>query len=124
MTSSVPGKESGIKKYLIAAGSVIGAVLASSCCIMPLLLLTLGVSGAWIGNLTLLEPYKPFFIIVTLIFLGLGFWQVYFKAGRVCAEDSYCAIPGAEMMTKIALWLATGLILLAVTVNYWAPFFY
>ena len=56
-----------------AAGGVIGAVLASSCCIAPLLLLTLGVSGAWIGNLTALEPYKPVFLGVALVFIGLPF---------------------------------------------------
>ena len=42
-----------------AVGGVIGAVLASSCCIGPLLLVTLGASGAWIGNLTALKTYQP-----------------------------------------------------------------
>ena len=72
-----------------AAGGVIGAVLASSCCIAPLLLLTLGVSGAWIGNLTALEPYKPVFLGVALVFIGLGFRQVYFKQKPACEEGSY-----------------------------------
>ena len=43
---------------LWASGGALGAILASSCCIVPLLLLSLGISGAWIGNLTALEPYK------------------------------------------------------------------
>jgi len=34
------------RKRLAAAGGLIGAILASSCCIAPLLLVTLGVSGA------------------------------------------------------------------------------
>lgn len=112
------------RKRLVAAGSVIGAILASSCCIGPLVLLTLGVSGAWIGNLTALEPYKPYFIAVTLVFLGLGFWQVYFKPKKACEEGSYCARPNSSRVTKAALWIATGLVLLAVTIDYWAPFFY
>ena len=37
---------------LWASGGTLGAILASSCCIAPLLLLSLGISGAWIGNLT------------------------------------------------------------------------
>lgn len=121
-TSDVP--EARTKKRLIAAGSVFGAILASSCCIGPLILLTLGVSGAWIGNLTALEPYKPYFIAVTLVFLALGFWLVYFKEKKDCAEDSYCAQPSSGRITKAALWIATGLIILAATIDFWAPFFY
>jgi len=112
------------RKKLLATGSVIGAVLASSCCILPLLFLTIGVSGAWIGNLTLLEPYKPFFIAVTAIFLALGFWQVYVKPAKACEDGSYCARPGSGIAIKAALWIATLLILLAATLNFWAPYFY
>lgn len=91
---------------------------------MPLLLVSIGVSGAWIGNLTALEPYKPYFTAVALIFVGLGFWHVYFKPRPVCVEVSYCAKPKSGIITKIALWLATVVILLALTINWWAPFFY
>ena len=34
------------------------AILASACCLGPLLLVLFGVMGAWIGNLTRLEPYR------------------------------------------------------------------
>mgnify|MGYP003676610557 CR=1 FL=1 len=107
-----------------AAGGVIGAILASSCCIAPLVLLTLGVSGAWVGNLTALEPYKPYFAAVTLGFIGLGFWHVYFRAKPECADGSYCAKPKSALVTKSALWIATVLVLLALTVNWWAPLVY
>ena len=49
------------RKSWFATGGMVGAILASTCCIAPLVLLTLGISGAWIGNLTALEPYKPIF---------------------------------------------------------------
>lgn len=61
------------RKGLIAAGGLIGAVQASSCCIGPLLLITLGVSGPWIGSLTVLAPYQGYFIAATLVFLAGGF---------------------------------------------------
>jgi len=54
-------KDRDAKKRIAATGSVIGAILASSCCIVPLVLVTLGASGAWIGNLTVLESYKSLF---------------------------------------------------------------
>ncbi len=81
------------KRIVAAAGGVLGAVLASSCCIGPLLLIMLGASGAWIGNLTALKAYQPVFVPVTLAFLGFGFWQVYGNSKRNCDDDSSCASP-------------------------------
>ncbi|MEQ8651473.1 MAG: mercuric transporter MerT family protein [Kiloniellales bacterium] len=112
------------KKRWFAAGGVVGAILASTCCIAPLVLLMLGVSGAWIGNLTALEPYKPIFAGVALVFIGLSFRQVYFKAQPVCEDGSYCARPESTLITKSALWLSTVLVVLALTINWWAPLFY
>jgi len=109
---------------IAATGSVIGAIVASSCCIVPLVLVTLGVSGAWIGNLTALEPYKPWFVAVTGVFLLLGYWQVFFKPRKLCAEGSYCASPTSGRVVKSALIMATILVFLAASVDYWAPWFY
>ena len=112
------------KKRIAATGSVIGAILASSCCIVPLVLVTLGATGAWIGNLTVLEPYKPLFVTVTFVFLGFGYWQVYRKPEVACEEGSYCATPASDRIAKGALWTATILVLLALTIDFWAPLFY
>ena len=112
------------KKNLAAAGGVLGAMLASTCCIGPLLLVTLGVSGAWIGNLSALQPYQPIFIAATLGFLGFGYWQVYRKPKKACEEGSYCASPTSDRVVKIALWAATGLVIVALTIDLWAPLFY
>ena len=108
----------------LAAGGIAGAILASACCVVPLLLVMLGVSGAWIGNLTALEPYKPYVAIVTMGLIGIGFWRVYFKPKTVCVAGSYCARPESSLITKSALWLGAFMTLLAVTINWWAPFFY
>ena len=112
------------RERLLAAGGIVGAIIASSCCVLPLLLITLGVSGAWIGSLTALEPYKPYFLTVTAILLGAGFWHVYIRPKKACADDSYCARPRSGYITQISLWFATALALLAATVDYWAPLFY
>lgn len=112
------------RKRWYAAGGIIGAVLASSCCIVPLLLVTVGVSGAWIGSLTALEPYKPYFAASALVLIGLGFWHAYAKRKPACEDASYCARPESSHLTKIALWLVTVLVILAMTVVWWAPLFY
>ena len=60
---------------------VLAAIGASVCCVGPLVLLTLGIGGAWIANLTALEPLRPWFIAATLLFLGLAFRRLYLQPG-------------------------------------------
>ena len=67
----------GQTQKLVAVGGVLAAIAASSCCIVPLLLFSLGAGGAWIGNLTRLAPYQPIFVAVTLACLGCGYWLVW-----------------------------------------------
>jgi len=119
-----PEETASRKPGWLAAGGLIGAVLASTCCIAPLALLMLGVSGAWIGTLTAFEPYKPYFAAAALVFIGFGFWQVYFRPRPACSDGSLCARPQSSRITKAALWSATVLVLLALTINWWAPLFY
>ena len=108
----------------LAFGGVMGAIVASSCCILPLVLVTLGISGAWIGNLTALEPYKPYTLSVTALLLAGGFWHVYLRPKKACTDGSYCARPSSAKITKTVLWLATVIAVLAATISYWAPIFY
>lgn len=108
----------------VAAGALIGAGLASACCVVPLLLVMLGISGAWIANLTALEPYKPYVAGVTLALLGYGFWHVYFKPKPPCEDGSYCARPQSAWTTKAVLWLGLAVAILALTIDWWAPWFY
>lgn len=109
---------------LLAAGGLVGAVLASACCVGPLVLLTLGISGAWIGNLTVLEPYKPLFAAGALVCVGLGFRRVYAKSRQDCAEGSYCARRESAAIAKSALWAATALVASALTIDWWVSILY
>ena len=106
------------KARLVAAGGILGALAASSCCILPLGLFTLGVSGAWVGNLTALAPYQPIFFAATAGFLGVGYYLVYRQAA--CA-DGTCVRPLPNRSVKAMLWSATVLVLAAVAFDYLAP---
>lgn len=108
----------------LATGSLIGAGLASACCIVPLLLVSLGISGAWISNMTALEPYKPYVGAVTLVLIGYGFWHVYFKPKPPCEDGSYCARPQSGRTTKKVLWLGFVIVIIALSIDWWAPWFY
>ena len=114
----------GDRSGWLATGALIGAGLASACCVVPLLFVTLGISGAWIANLTALEPYKPYVAVITLALLGFGFWHVYFKPKPPCADGTYCARPRSARTTKAALWLGLAIVLLALSIDWWAPLFY
>ena len=48
-------------KKIIATGGLLGAIVASTCCVLPVILFALGISGAWISNLVSLAPYKNYF---------------------------------------------------------------
>jgi mercuric ion transport protein len=118
------GKEKPERTSWIAAVALIGAGLASACCVVPLVLVTLGISGAWIANLTALEPYKPYVATITLVLLGYGFWHVYFKPKPPCEEGSYCAKPQSARLTKTLLWIGLAIVIVALTLDWWAPWFY
>ena len=107
----------------LAAGGIAGALLASSCCVLPLTLVLIGVSGAWIGNLTVLEPYTSLFAVVTLGLIAAGLWHAYQGRPTRCAEGS-CASTRRRTLTRIVLWFGAVLVILALTTRWWAPFFY
>lgn len=112
------------QQTLIAAGGLLGALAASSCCILPLALFSLGVSGAWIGNFTQLAPYQPYFIAATMGFLGYGYWLVYRSLKLACADGEACAHPLPNRFVKTGLVLATVLIVAALGFNFLAPVFF
>ena len=108
---------------LVTAGGVLGALAVSSCCVMPLVLFGLGVSGAWIGNLTRLAPCQPYFLAATVACLGYGYWLLY-RSRTVCADGAVCARPLSNRIVTIGLVLATVLVVAALAVDVLAPLFY
>jgi mercuric ion transport protein len=108
---------------LMAVGGLAAALAAASCCVVPFGLFLLGISGAWISNLTALEPYQPIFAAIAFVFLGCGFYLTYRKPTVVCAEGSYCARPGSKRLAKIGLWAATFLVIIALGLPKLAPLF-
>ena len=106
---------------LFAGG--LAAVLASACCLGPLVLLTLGFSGAWISNLTLFEPYQPMFIGAALVALYFAGRRIYRPAVE-CTPSEVCAVPQVRTAYKAAFWLVAVLIVVALVFPYLAPWFY
>lgn len=112
---------------LNAKGSLLAGVAAgigaSLCCVGPLVLLALGISGAWIGSLTALEPYRPIFIGLTLLFLGVAFRKLY-PARRVCTPESSCAEPRVIRRQRLTFWVVAALLLGLLLAPVVIPLFY
>lgn len=101
----------------------LAAILASTCCLGPLVLVALGVSGAWIGNLTRLEPYRPYFIagaLVALFFAG----RRIFRPAEACQPGELCAVPTNRRVYKITFGVVSLLVLIALVFPYVVKFFY
>ncbi|HVI67034.1 MAG TPA: mercuric transporter MerT family protein [Bradyrhizobium sp.] len=96
---------------LTAIAGILGAIAASSCCVLPLLFASLGISGAWIGNLTALAPYQP--LALTVAVLGYGFYSVYWRPRQACS-DGTCERPLPSRNVKLGLWLGTILVAVAL----------
>jgi mercuric ion transport protein len=99
------------------------AVGASLCCVGPLVLLALGVGGTWIANLTALEPYRPLFVAMTLLLLGMAFRRLYLVP-QACAPGTSCADPRTAKRQRLTFWITAVPLLGLLTVPWAAPLFY
>lgn len=106
-------------------GGALAAFAASVCCLGPLVLVALGVSGAWIANLTALEAYRPLLIGVAVAFMALA-WRKIYRAPvtEACGPGGACALPRANRIYRVMFWLVSVLVLLALAFPLIVPFFY
>lgn len=107
---------------LLVAGGL-AATLASACCLGPLVLVSIGVGGAWVANLRALEPYRPLFLGIALAALFFA-WRRIYRAEAGCKQDEICALPQTRHIYKIFFSVVAALTLAALTFPYLAPLFY
>src|SRR5260221_14710785 len=108
-----PGENPPRGQAMLVGAGIVAALAASSCCILPLVLFGIGVSGAWIGNLTRLPPHQPYFIAATLACLGGGYWLVYTPSKVSCAQGGAGARPLPNKKGEFGLFLGTILFVVA-----------
>ena len=87
-------------------GAVLSGVAATACCVLPLVLLALGVGGTWASRLAVLEPYRPLFVALTVLLLGFAFYRAY-RPVRMesCSAHESCRIPASGRLSRVALWV-------------------
>jgi mercuric ion transport protein len=116
---ALPSRSSPRWALLTSAAAAIGASL---CCAVPLVLVSLGISGAWLANLTALEPYRPWFATVALAALAFAGWRLYGPASR-CEEGRICSDPRILRRRRRLLWIAVAIIIPVLLFPYYINWF-
>ncbi len=113
------------KFSLPLVGGFLAGIAASLCCVGPLILLSLGIGGAWVSNLTALEPYRPVFIVLACAALVIAYSMIYQSASnQACKEGAVCATPSANRLYKIIFWCVVTVVLAAIASPYLIAFIY
>jgi mercuric ion transport protein len=99
-------------------GAALASIGASACCVGPLVLVSLGIGGAWMAHLTALEPYRPLFIAAVVLFLGLAFWRLY-RTPVSCAGTDRCIADRTRRMQRVIFWIVTPLLLILCASPWW-----
>jgi mercuric ion transport protein len=120
---SATGRASLFASPLLVSGGLLAAVAASSCCLVPLALFGVGVGGAWIGNLTRLASFQPYFLGLAGACLVAGYWRVW-RARTACADGASCARPLPVRAQMTGLVVATILVVAALAVDFILPLFF
>ena len=104
-------------------GGILAGIGASACCVGPLLLLSLGIGGAWIVHLTALEPYRPIFIGLALVFLGLAFRKLYLVP-QTCTVGDDCVVDRTRNLQRILFWVLVPITLGLIASPWILPMLY
>lgn len=121
-TIETKNEDANVTPKWLATGGIFAALAATTCCVLPLALTVLGISGAWMSNLRAMAPYQPYFVALSVLVIGYGFYQVYWKPRKMCAERKVCARPIGGNIVKTSLWIGTAIVLTVVTFSLWFPF--
>jgi mercuric ion transport protein len=88
-----------------------------------LLLVVLGVGGAWSSRLTALRPFQPLFIVASIAFFAVAFHRLHARAGK-CAEGDACSVPSMRHRQRVVFWVVVPAALALMSFPLYAPLFY
>ena len=105
----------------IAAGAI-SALGASTCCVLPLVLVSAGLGGAWVAQLRELERFYYVFVAIALGAFGYAFYRLYLRPVP-CAPDTACAAPQVRRRQRIAFWTTLVAAKALVLSPFYVPYF-
>jgi len=107
-------------KGLLAAGGLLSALAASTCCVLPISLTAVGLGGAWLSTLDAVSTYEMAFRVVGILLLAAGFWLVY-APPKTTAPAIACATAPSQRVTKTALWAGAAVMAVVLAMRVWMP---
>ena len=117
--ADLQSQDAGSLKSPWAAG--VAGVLVSLCCIGPLVLITIGLGGAWVSSLQMFEPLRPAFIGVAVVALAFAYRGIFKKPQVGCAPGEVCALPAVRLGYQVSFWVVAAIVLLGLTFPYFVP---
>jgi len=106
----------------LATGGI-ASLLAGACCVVPLVLVSVGVGGAWLANLQLLAPYRPLFIAGAVAAIAFAGWRIY-RPAAACLPGQACAMPKTRRGLRIGFWSVVTLLAAMLAFPYAAALLY
>jgi mercuric ion transport protein len=120
-------KEARVDRSWTTSGSLLAgaaaAIGASACCAGPLLLVLMGVGGAWGSRLAALEAYQPWFVGAALVFFGLAFQRLYLRR-EACGPGEACAVPAVKRRQRALFWVMAAGAAALIGLPFFAPLLY
>ncbi len=116
-TQESPGVPASTGVRWLGIGAVLAAIGASLCCVLPVVVVFAGIGSAAAG--VMFEPYRPFFILLTVGLLGFAFYSAYRPQSTECAPGESCAVPENRRRQRALLWIVAVVSLLLLTFPYY-----
>src|SRR5436309_8191070 len=107
-----------MKERNALAGSLIAGLLASICCIGPLVLGAVGLGS--LGFASALAPLRPWFLGLTAVLIASGFYLAYrAQSAETCTPGEACATPVSRRGQRVVLWCVAFLAVALATYPSW-----
>lgn len=118
LSASQPGQDRSL--WATVSLGFLGALAMTSCCILPLTLVSVGVSGVFIGKLGALYQYHWYFLAFAVAALGYGFWKAYRPVTADNCADGTCARPMNRTLMRSILWVSLAIVAVATAFPWFA----
>jgi mercuric ion transport protein len=107
-----------MKDKAFLGASLLAALVASFCCILPIAFALAGMGIA--GASTLFAAWRPYLLALTFALLGIGFYLSYRKRRNACEPGSACERTAVNRSGRVGLWLAAAFVILFAAFPYYS----
>ena len=99
-------------------GAVMAGLIASLCCLGPLLFAVVGLSAFGLAGIS--AAARPYLLVLAVVLLAFGFYRAYFRREQTCEPGEACATKRTSRLGRIGLWIASVAVLAFALSPYYA----